>query len=192
MGSVLLFKRYTLLDNKMIHVTNLNFKITAFLVAVLAIINISQSSAQMSSYKIQSLFLYNFSKHVKWENANSGPFTIGVYGNEKAFEEIKANLEDKQAWGQNIQVIPIGSSADISKCHIAYLPMSGKKNIIDNINTGSLSNTLLVTEADMMNKGAAISFVYEESKMKFKISKEKIEQAGMKVSSSLLSIGIPV
>ncbi len=174
------------------HITNLKIKITAFLVVVLTVISVSHSSAQISSYKIQSLFLYNFSKHVKWENANSGPFTIGVYGNEKAFVEIKANLENKQVWGQNIQVISIGASADINKCHIAYVPMSGKKNILYNINTRSLSNTLLVTEEDMMNKGAAISFVFEQSKMKFKISKEKIEQAGLKVSSSLISIGIPV
>jgi len=43
-----------------------------------------------------------------------------------------------------------------------------------------------------MNNGAAISFVYEQSKMKFKISKDKIEEVGLKVSSSLISIGIPV
>lgn len=30
------------------------------------------------------------------------------------------------------------------------------------------------------------------SKIKFKISKTKIEQAGLKVSSSLISVGIPI
>ncbi len=174
------------------YVTNLKIKITVFLVAVLTVANFRQVSAQMSPYKIQSLFLYNFSKHVKWENASDGPFTIGVYGSSKAIAEIKANLGNKQVWGQNIKVMEISSPEDINKCHIAYLPKSGKKSILDNIDIGSLSNTLLVTEADMMNKSAAISFVYEQSKMKFKISKEKIEQAGMKVSSSLMSIGISV
>ncbi|MCK5468082.1 MAG: DUF4154 domain-containing protein, partial [Cyclobacteriaceae bacterium] len=54
------------------------------------------------------------------------------------------------------------------------------------------SNTLLVTEDDLMNDGAAISFVFEQSKMKFKISRTKIEQVGLKVSGSLISMGIPV
>jgi len=63
---------------------------------------------------------------------------------------------------------------------------------MDLIDGADLSNTLLVTEGDLMDAGAAISFVYEQSKLNFKISKTKIEQVGLKVSSSLISIGIPV
>ena len=54
------------------------------------------------------------------------------------------------------------------------------------------SNTLLVTEDDLINQGAAISFVLINSKLKFKINKIKVEQAGLKVSSTLLAVGIAV
>ena len=30
---------------------------------------------------MQSLFLYNFTKHVKWDEAGASNFTIGIYGN---------------------------------------------------------------------------------------------------------------
>ena len=96
------------------------------------------------------------------------------------------------AWGKNIKVIEIASPADLDKCHIAYMPQSDKKKIVEIIDASDLSNTLLVTEGDLMNDGAAISFIFEQSKMKFKISKTKIEQAGLKVSSSLISMGISV
>ena len=159
----------------------------------MAFVGISEAFSQATNvYRVQSLFLYNFTKHVKWENTESATFTVGIYGNTKAYSEIKTNLETKKAWGKYIEIIEIVSPADLVKCHIAYMPKSNKEKILDLIDASDLSNTLLVTEDDLMNDGAAISFVFEQSKMKFKISKTKIEQVGLKVSSSLISIGIPV
>ena len=171
-----------------------NFKIKILTMAAIFMVfaGLSQAFAQESSiYRLQSLFLYNFTKHVKWENESSA-FTIGIYGSPAAFSEIKSNLESKIVWGKNINVIQINSAADVSTCNIAYLPKSNKKKIVDLLSSADFSNTLVVTEDDMMDDGAAISFVFEQSNMKFKISKAKIEQSGLKVSSSLLSMGIAV
>jgi len=171
-----------------------NIKIKALLVVAILMVffGINEVFSQtVSVYRIQSLFLYNFTKHVKWEDT-AGSFTVGIYGNVKAFSEIKMNLENKVVWGKKVNVIEISSPADIGGCHIVYMPKSNKKKILDFIDNSNLSNTLLVTEDDLMNDGAAISFVFEQSKMKFKISKAKIEEVGLKVSSSLISIGISV
>ena len=125
-------------------------------------------------------------------NVEGKTFTIGVYGNTSAFKEIKKNLESKIVWGKNIKIVEISSKQEMSNCHLAYMPKSNRKKITDFITDVDLSNTLLVTEDDMTDAGAAISFVYRESKMKFKIDKAKIEHVGLKVSSSLVSLGIPV
>lgn len=171
------------------------FKLKFFMAITIIMVFVGLPKAFSQSanvYKVQSLFLYNFTKHVKWENTEGSTFTVGIYGNSKAFSEIKANLGSKSVWGKKINVIVVTSPADLSKCHLAYMPKSNTKKILSFINASDLSNTLLVTEDDLMNNGAAISFVFEQSKMKFKISKTKIEQVGLKVSSSLLSIGISV
>lgn len=173
-------------------ITDFKIKILMAAAILMVFIGISEAfSQEASAYRIQSLFLYNFTKHVKWENTQE-TFTVGIYGNSNAFEEIKANLANKMVWGSKVNIIQISSSAELSKCQIVYIPKSNKKKILDFIDGANLSNTLLVTEDDFMDDGAAISFVYEKSKMKFKISKDKIEESGLKVSSSLVSIGIPV
>lgn len=160
---------------------------------IMTFFGVSEVFSQTSNvYKVQSLFLYNFSKHVKWENAGNETYTIGIYNNSAAFKEIKKNLGSKMIWGKNINVIEINSASELSNCHMAYMPKSNKKKILEFIGGAELANTLLVTEDDMMDDGAAISFVFEQSKMKFKISKTKIEAVGLKVSSTLMSIGIPV
>jgi hypothetical protein len=169
----------------------LNITIIAAVVMVAASANVAFSQ-QNNRYRIQSLFLYNFTKHVKWEENTGETFTIGIYGNSLAFAEIKKNLGTKIVWGKNVNIIEISSAPEVSQCHIAYLLKSNKKKIVDLISEADKENTLIVTEDDMVDDGAAISFVFVQSKMNFKISKEKIEQAGLKVSSSLISIGISV
>ncbi len=168
-------------------------KVLEAFAALVLVFGVLDAQAQENNiYRLQSLFLYNFTKHVKWENTEGSTFTVGIFGNQDAYNEIRNNLGDKMVWGNKINVIQINSSADISKCHIAYLPKSNKKKLTDLIALSDYKNTLIVTEEDMVQDGAAISFVFQEQKMNFKISKDKIEQAGLKVSSSLISIGIPV
>lgn len=171
---------------------NFKLKILVVTAIIMTFVGVSGAFSQDANiYRIQSLFLYNFTKHVKWENA-SGTFTVGIYGNSQAFKDIKASLSNKVVWGNKVNVVEISSAEEVSSCHIAYLPKSNKKKIAELISAADLSNTLLVTEDDFMNDGAAISFVFEQSKLNFKISKSKIEEVGLKVSSSLISIGIPV
>ncbi len=173
-------------------IIDLKLKILLVVTIIMVFVGISKVFSQTNNvYRIQSLFLYNFTKHVKWEDTN-GTFTVGIYGNSIVFAEIKKNFSNKKVWGKNVNVVEITSPAELANCHIAYLPKSNKKRILDFIDGADLAHTLLVTEDDMMSDGAAISFVFQQSKMNFKISREKIEQAGLKVSSSLISIGIPV
>jgi len=171
---------------------NIKLKVLVIVALLLVFSGISEVFSQTTNiYRIQSLFLYNFTKHVKWGNSE-GAFTIGVFGSPKAFEEIRGNLSGKIVWGEQINITEIASPNELVKCHIAYMPKSSKKKILDFIDGADLINILLVTEDDLMDAGAAISFIYEHSKMKFKISKSEIEKVGLKVSSSLVSIGISV
>lgn len=171
----------------------LKIKIIAIAGLMVILIGIKDAFSQGDNiYRMHSLFLYNFTKHVKWEGSESSQFVIGIFENSTAYHEIKSNLGSKKVWGKDIKIIEISSSSDISNCHIAFIPKSNKKRVVEMINGATMDNTLLVTEDDLVDAGAAISFVFQQSRMNFKISKEKIEQSGLKVSNSLISIGIPV
>jgi hypothetical protein len=143
-----------------------------------------------SIYKIESLFLYNFTKHIKWETGENTVFTVGVYGNSTAFEEMKVNLGNKMAWGNKINVKQISSPAEVHECQIVFMPKSNSNKISNFISQCDFTNTLLVTEEDFMDQGASISFVLVNSKLSFKINKARLEESGLKVSNSLLSLGI--
>ena len=154
----------------------------------------SYSQNEGTVYRLQALFIYNFTKHIKWDADDDRPFTIGIFGSPKhsAYISLKKNLENKLCWGKKINVIAINSASETKDCHLVYIPKSNDKKAPEFISQMNHTNTLLVTEDDLIKQGAGISFVLINSKLKFKINKTKVEQAGLKVSSTLLAVGITV
>lgn len=53
-------------------------------------------------------------------------------------------------------------------------------------------NILIVTEEDLIDAGASISFELVDSKLNFKISRSKTDDKGLKVSSALAALGTVV
>lgn len=172
-----------------IRVKRIKLTVMTVILGLCIIGTMNEVKAQEASiYRLQSLFLYNFTKHIKWENVEGQTFTVGIYGNTEALNEISANLSNKMVWGKNIKVVAINSAAEASKCHIVYLPKSNKKKVTDFMATLPSTNTLIVTEEDLTTEGAAISFVLNETKVGFKVNKDRLEGAGLKVSASLMSL----
>ncbi len=172
----------------------MKYKTMSLVVLLLLTVGFLPSRAQQDGrmYKLHALFIYNFTKHIKWDASDNSSFTVGVYANQAALAAIKANLENKSVWGKKINVIAIKSAREAGNCHIAYVPSLNNDKDARFISQCKMSNTLLVSGDDMIDKGAAISFVTVDSKLKFKIDKMKVEQAGLKVSNSLLAVGISV
>lgn len=172
----------------------MKYKAMTLMVMFLLAVGFSPSHAQTDAkiYKLHALFIYNFTKHIKWDASNDMPFTVGVYASPAALTAIKANLESKMIWGKNINVVAIKTANEAENCHIVYVPKLNDNKASQFISQCKLNNTLLVSGGDMIDKGAAISFVTVNSKLKFKIDKMKVEQAGLKVSNSLLAVGISV
>ncbi len=167
---------------------NLRLVLVFFMVAGMTTQTVS---AQTNFYKLHALFIYNFIKNIQWQNVGD-KFLIGVYGSDNAVKVLKENLKNKKMGTKNIEVVRVNSPADASECEVIYAPKSSKAKIIDFINGSNPQGKLFVTEDDLTKNGASISFIIQNSKLRFKINKNKIDDAGLKVSNSLLSLGIIV
>ena len=150
-------------------------------------INSSFVHAQGNIYKLHSLFLYNFTKHIQWTEVGD-TFTIGVFGNQNALKEVKANFSGKKFSGKDIRVINIVGIGDANASHLVYMPKSTKSEILNMFDDANKNNTLFVSEDDLISQGFPISFVINGSKLGFKVSKKNLESSGLKISSSLLSL----
>jgi hypothetical protein len=146
--------------------------------------------AQTSSYdELQSAYLFNFAKYIKWPEETK-VFTIGVFGEADIMEELVNVLRDKKVWGADIEVKKITSLDKAGNCHIIYMPESNSRNLSDLKLSVTGKNILIVTEDDLIKKGAVICFVMEEDKLRFKLNKKALTEAGLVASEGLLKLAI--
>jgi len=164
--------------------------LNAIIITVLlgGIISQSEVSAQANIYKIHSLFMYNFTKHIQWGEDVGDTFTIGVYGSSSALSEVKANFSNKKFSGKEIRVINVAGLGDVKTSDLVYFPKSNKNKILNLFEEVDRNNTLFVSEDDLIEFGIPISFILKNNKLAFKVSKNNLDALGLKISSSLLSL----
>jgi hypothetical protein len=148
----------------------------------------STVKAQSQESKIQAIFLLKFIENVSWPKEKKG-LVIGVVGSSEVTSEIEGRLKLKNPEGIIVKKVTVAESAS---CDVVFLP-SSKDNQFGAV-AESLSNKsiLLVTESDLAKKGAGISFQKEGGKLQFQINKNEVESRGMKIGSTLLSLGTQV
>lgn len=151
-------------------------------------VSFQPSFSQGNLYKVHALFMYNFTKHVQWQNDVGDAFTIGVFGSKNALDEVKANFANKTFSGKEFRIINIAGLGDISTADLVYFPKSNKSKILNMYEEADKDNTLFVSEDDLVEYGIPISFVINNDKLGFKVSKKNLEDKGLKISSSLLSL----
>jgi hypothetical protein len=155
--------------------------------ALIFCLNHQSAHAQLGVYKVHSLFIYNFTKHILWKDVDES-FTIGVYGSEIALNVMKENLTGKRYFGKEIRVIRVEKISDANQSQLVYMPKSDKAKILNIFEGANKNNVLFVSEDDLIDQGFPISFVLNGTKHRFKVSKKNLEASGLKISTSLLSL----
>src|ERR1041385_3701185 len=140
------------------------------------------AQAQNSSYgELQSAYLFNFAKYIKWPE-ESKVFTIGVLGKDEIMQTLGTTLSGKKIGGAQIELIEISSLEKLPECRIIYVPEAQSRSLSSLTTSLSGKSTLVVTEDDLIKKGSMISFVIEEDRLRFKVNKKLLTDAGLIVS----------
>lgn len=154
----------------------------------------SMQSAHAQKEKYQSLFIYNFSKYVKWpEGQQSGDFVIGIFGSVNMTEALKSMAVNKKVNGSNIVIKEFSSTAEIKDCHILFVAESESGKMSQILSQTEGQSILIVSDKPgLAKKGAVINFVESEGKIKFELNQQYADLRGLKISGSLVSLAILV
>lgn len=167
-------------------------KLFFIMTGVLIIFSSTDACSQKEKY--QSLFIYNFSKYVKWpEEKQNEEFVIGVLGSSEIISTLKSMAENKNVNGARIIVKQYNSVHELSDCHILYVSDKEASNIDEVISSTSGKSILIVTDKPgFAKKGAVINFIEQDGKIKLELNQQYAESRGLKVSGSLVSLAILV
>lgn len=160
------------------------------LICFLLVGSTKYSSAQTTSYnELQAIYLYNFAKYTTWPD-NFTSFVVGIYDDEAIHSIVDTKLTDKKIKGHPIEVKLIENDEEVKKCHIIYISDPNSKNLTSIIESVQQQNILIVTERDLIKKGAMVSFLLLDNKLRFKINEEAIRNTQMTVSDGLLGLAL--
>ena len=153
------------------------------------------TTANAQTEKYQSLFIYNFSRYIKWpENMSSGQFVIGVLGNSAVYDHLK-EMADTKKKTQNMDIIVkrFNSINEIENCHILYVSNNFSTSIQAVSSSSATKSSLIITDKPgLAQKGATINFIEESGKMKFELNQSSADKKGLKVAGSLSALSILV
>lgn len=152
------------------------------------------AKAQLGDYKSHTVYIYNFTKYIQWPATyQTGNFVIGIYGTSPITSQLRAATANKTVGTQKIIVKQYNNLASVDNPHILFIPNLQSKNLDALKKKLEGKSTLLVTEKNGLAKlGSHINFILRDGKWKIELNNAAVEAAGMKVSSQLSRIAIPV
>jgi len=150
-------------------------------------------SPTAGEYEIKAAFLYNFAKFVEWPPSSfadaSAPLRICVLGQDPFGEELRNITKDKTVNGRKLKVYPVLDLQVARTCHILFIASSETAQLKQILAGLRGSDALTVGDTKgFVQQGGMINFVLDKDRVQFEVNRKAAEQAGLQISSKLLSV----
>lgn len=151
----------------------------------------SQTSP-LPEYKIKAVFLFNFTQFVEWPhdafNNNNDPFVIGILGKDPFGKYIDEVVQNEKVGNHPLTIMRYHNTNEINNCQVLFIE-SDDSNLSAVLS--SLNNRAILTVSDMQGftqAGGIIGFITTNNKIKLQININAAKEAGLNISSKLLSV----
>jgi len=149
---------------------------------------ILSAQAQTTNHAAYSLFVVSFTKYASWPQSNND-FKITVLGKSKIYDELMKMTANKSVNGQPYKVTQVESVNDLGDSQIIFIPDGKSSNLDDVMKATTGKAVMVVTEREgLVRKGAGLSFLVIDNKLRFDINNSELEKRNVKVSGNLVSI----
>ncbi len=155
---------------------------------LLCICGLTKGYSQMG--KTQAMFIYNFSKLVKWPSSYSqGNFVIGVIGESDTYSALLEFTKNKRVGPQTILVKKFNDTKDITDCHILFVSSDKNSKMNEIVAKIKTQNSLVISETKgSIKSGSAIDFLIVDNKLRYQINISNAEKYNLVVSKSLVDL----
>lgn len=163
-------------------------------VAVLAITLATvpaHAQGRLDESEVKAAFLYNLAKFVQWPPSadRSDQLLVGVIGNDLFGNVLTRVVWGKRVQGRKIVVRQLRPDEDLRMYHIVFVGALATRHSADILLRVQAAGVLTVGEApDFIHEGGHVRFYSENYKVRIQIDAAGAEQAGLKISSQLLSL----
>jgi len=157
---------------------------------VLCSLAVGAQAQSATEYQLKAAFLFNFAKFIEWPPGSfpdaSAPLRICIFGRDPFGDQLRNITNEKTV---NKRKLEVADLLHAKSCHILFIASPEKasmKQILEGLGGASV---LTVGESKgFAEQGGMINFVLETDRVQFEVNRKAAEQAGLKISSKLLSV----
>ncbi len=168
-----------------------NFLIGLF-VTVLAAFFSTQGQArdEYSEAAVKAAYLFHFCGYVEWPEARES-LTIGVLEGRDIAAELKRLLSGRTIGGRIAHVREMQAKDNLDAIQVLYVGPDAMNSLASLALKARDRHVLLVSDfANGLEDGAIINFIETDRRIRFEISQRAADDAGIKLSSRLLSAAL--
>jgi hypothetical protein len=146
-------------------------------------------------YQVKAAFLLNFTKFIDWPQTAfetpDSPFAICVLGEDPFGSALDQIVAGEAVKGRRLIVQRIKQAPQPKACQILFVarPEGDTRRIVAELGIGVLT---IGDRESFIYEGGMISFQIENRRVRFGINRTNAENAGLRLSSKLLSVARPV
>jgi YfiR/HmsC-like len=150
----------------------------------------------MSEYQVKAAYLLKFARYVDWPadsfSSADAPLVIGVLGTNPFDDHLDRAVTGLKIKDRPVEVRYLKTPEEGAPCHVVFIARRQEREEAAWLRTLQGRPVLTVTESDRgLERGAVLSFLLEESaggtKVRFTASMPAAQQAGLKLSASMLA-----
>ena len=148
--------------------------------------------AMTAQRRIEAAYLYKFGAYITWPaesfSGPDSPVVIGVAGDDGMADELAALVAGRSVNGRPVQVRVIRPAQSLAGIHLLFVAadLSQGDSLLAAVHQ---KPTVTITEgADGLERGADMTFVVINDRVRFDVSLDAAQRDGVKFSSQLLSV----
>ncbi len=147
-----------------------------------------------TDYRVQSMFIYNFTSMVNWPAAyQSGDFIMVSYGDGDMYAEFQTMADRRSVGGRPIVARQVDNVNQISKCHIIYVPSRHYRRvgeIVNHLKANNISALVVADARGSIRNGAVVNFTIQGGRQRFEISENNARNLGLNLGGEIVRLGI--
>ena len=183
-------------DSKSPNSAKRSFSAARVLLATMLCLLGATSSAQTSSAdedQVKAAFLLNFGRFVEWPAKafadQTEPFRICISGATAVANALGVLTISQKLNGHAVSVMLIDHHQPLKQCHMLFIGNVAAKERKSLLAEAKGASTFTVAEEkDFVDGGSMLALVTTDNRISFAINQQLAEDAGLKISSRLLSL----
>jgi len=165
----------------------------ACLVGAAAAPAFAQSASTVTERGIKAAFVYKFLGYVEWPPAAfpqpDAPIVVGVVGADDIAAELADAVRGRTVGTRPVEVRRLRPADPLTGLHALFIGASERARIAALARPALARGTLVITETDdALDQGSVINLVLVDGRVRFEVSLEAAERAGLRLSSRMLAV----